>query len=143
MKKDESNKYNDVIDAEFISEEGSCKNETSSIKSEKEMNNLSINPDIDYSSQNFSNMKQDNQFRSFSWTFSNGAVFTKNKPSILSFILFIPIFLVIFTFVLLFGLIAFVIFLPKLVVLIKRKGISGLKMDYKMIKGLFDRFKMK
>ncbi|BBH54588.1 hypothetical protein [Fluviispira sanaruensis] len=143
MKKDESNKYNDIIDAEFVSEEGSSKSIPDSNNSVNEIENLSINPDIDYSSQNFTNMNQNNQFRSFSWTFSKGSVLTKNRPSILSIILLIPIFLVIFTFVLLFGLIAFVIFLPKLIVIIKRKGISGLKMDYKMIKGLFDRFKMK
>ncbi|KAB8030949.1 hypothetical protein [Fluviispira multicolorata] len=142
--KDDSNKNNDIIDAEFVSDSTPNNDYTETTSAQDKLNDLTVEPSIEYTSyQSYSKIGQDNQFKSFSWSFSNSSNTIKKRPSFLTIIFLIPIILLIFSIFLVFGLLAFVIFLPKLFLILKRKGISGLKMDYKLIRGLFERFKMK
>lgn len=142
MKGDHNNKNNDIIDAEFVSEE--------SMKTKPSQQEEFIDSEISqvtkyhYTKKEYnSEQNQSNRFQSFSYSFGNNPKLNFKRPSLFKIILLIPFFLVVFMVFLVIGLITFVIFLPKIFNVIRKKGISGLKMDYNLLRGLFGHFKMK
>ncbi|WGL61359.1 hypothetical protein QEJ31_07100 [Pigmentibacter sp. JX0631] len=133
----------DIIDAEFVnlSEEVSNKSnnnhENRQFNSDVEKYNFNINNDERFKTQN------QNNFNSFFYSFQKNDKMKLQKFSFFKLILLLPFILITFCFFVLFGLIAFVIFLPKIYKFFRRKGISGLKMDYNFLRGLFSHFRVK
>jgi maltodextrin utilization protein YvdJ len=142
VKGDHIDKHDDIIDAEFVSE-GSTKikppQQEGFTDSETEQVTKYHYAKKEYNSE----QNQSNRFQSFSYSFGSNPKLNFKRPSIFIIILLIPFFLVVLMFFLVIGLITFVIFLPKIFNVIRKKGISGLKMDYNLLRGLFGHFKMK
>ncbi len=142
MKGDHNNKNNDVIDVEFVSEDSlkmkpSQQEELTDFETSQLMNYHNIKKEFN------SEENQSNHFQSFSYSFGNYPKLNFKKPSIFIIILLIPFFLVVLMVLLMIGFLTFVIFLPKIFNVIRKNGISGLKMNYNLLRGLFGHFKMK
>ncbi len=140
MKGDHKN--NEVIDAEFVSED-----EIKMKPSQQEGftdSEISQVTEYHYAKKEYnSEQNQSNSFQSFSYSFGNNSKLSFKKPSLINIILLTPFFLVVLIVFIVIGLLTFVIFLPKIFIVIRKKGISGLKMDYNLLRGLFGHFKMK
>lgn len=142
MKNNHINKQNDIIDAEFFSEDDT-KVKPSHQEADTDFKIGQIT-EYHYAKKEYnSEQNQSNRFQSFSYSFGRGAHLNLKKLSIFKLILFIPFFLVVLLFFLVIGLITLVIFLPKIFNVVRKKGISGLKMDYNLLRGLFAHFKLK
>ncbi len=139
---DYNKKNNDIIDAEFITE-GEIQN-----KSDKDpLTGQAIieTEKFHFNHENSSNYNKTYQekFNTFFYSFSNSKNLAVRKPSLFQMILLLPFILIALIFILIIALISFVIFLPKIFKIFRKKGISGLKMDYNILRGLFSQFKMK
>lgn len=136
----ESKKYKDIIDAEFVSDSSEKKQENN-----KEIEKV----DVAFQNEKFENPytnsdeQKNKNFGGFYWSSNSKSLFAFKNLSFMQIVFMIPIFLFILSIIIVFGLLTLVIFLPKILLLVKRKGISGLKLDYKNMKELFGRFKMK
>ena len=142
MKGDHINKHEDIIDAEFVSDSDTkIKSTQDKVFTESENEHITKYnyAKNDYNSEQY----QTNRFQSFSYSFGNNSKLNFKRPSIFIIILLIPFILVVLMFLLVIGLITFVIFLPKIFNTIRKKGISGLKMDYNLLRGIFGHFKTK
>ena len=106
-------KHNDIIDAEFFSDSEYTKKEYNS--------ELKYSPD----------------YQSFSYPFGKIPKINFKRPSLFMLFLLSPIFLIFIIFLFIVFGIAFVIFLPKIFNTIRKKGISGLKIHYNLLRGLF------
>ena len=140
MKDDHKN--NDIIDAEFVTEDEI----KMKLPQQKGFTDSEISQVTEYhytKKEDNSEQNQSNSFQSFSYTFGNNSKLSFKKISLFKIILLIPFFLVVLMVFLVIGLFTFVIFLPKIFNVIRKKGISGLKMDYNLLRGLFGHFKMK
>jgi hypothetical protein len=138
------NKKNDIIDAEFVNEESTLTNNSNSNLNENQSNSIKKVNEYHFSDQEFySSESQQQKFKSFYYSFGNNSNIKLKKPSILKIILLLPFIILGLLFLLIIGLIMFVIFLPKIFNIFRKKGISGLKMDYNLIRGLFSQIRTK
>lgn len=139
---DYNKKNDDIIDAEFIKEgEAQHKSNKNSLN-EETINDIERFQFNNANEANYSNYQQE-KFNSFFYSFGNSKNLAFKKPSFLQIILLLPFILIALVLVLIIAFVSFVIFLPKIFKIFRRKGLSGLKMDYNIIRGLFSQFKMK
>jgi cytoskeletal protein RodZ len=111
---------------------------------ENQSNSIKKVNEYHFSDQEFySSESQQQKFKSFYYSFGNNSNIKLKKPSILKIILLLPFIILGLLFLLIIGLIMFVIFLPKIFNIFRKKGISGLKMDYNLIRGLFSQIRTK
>lgn len=139
---DFNKKNDDIIDAEFIKEgEAQHKNYKNSLN-EETINDIEKFQFNNVNEANYSHYQQE-KFNNFFYSFGNSKNLAFKKPSLLQIILLLPFILIALVFVLIIAFVSLVIFLPKIFKIFRRKGLSGLKMDYNIIRGLFSQFKMK
>lgn len=137
------NEKNDIIDAEFVNLSEDKSKKTQNIEDDigayKELDkyNFNINNNEKFRDQ------RPNSFNSYFYSFQSKEKIKLQKISLFKLILLLPFLLLAFSIFIFFGLIAFVIFLPKIYKFFRKKGISGLKMDYNFIRGLFSHFRVK
>lgn len=131
--KHDYNKNVDVIEAEFVSE-NIVNNE---IDKNKESNESKI---ISFTEYNYEK-KYSNKDNYFSYKIINNS--NLKKISFFKLILLTPFLLLFFSLIILFVFVIIVIFLPKIFKIIRKKGISGLKMDYNFLKRFLSHFKIK
>lgn len=143
MNDSEKIKNNDIIDAEFVKDDGqqnsNQKNTSNNFNDNIYLDQYKFNNN---SSENFHEFNQ-KEASSFFYSFGSKNKVMVKRPSILTIILLLPFILISIIFLLFVGLITFVIFLPKIFRILRKKGISGIKMDYNFLRGLFTHFKVK